>query len=274
MLRNLLMSTIALSAPVLMQTAHAASNSLQGSDTMAGYMSDIIVATGLEQSLVYQGGGSGLGEAALVAKTQGIAAMSRAFKAEQLAAAAAAGLNIQEHVVGLDGVGIFVNASNATSSLTLEQVKKIFSCEITNWSELGAADLAITAYRRNDNSGTTDTFKSLVGLKTFGACVKVLAETSDIAYVTANESSAVGYSGLSAGREGNKDLALSKDASSQAFSPSPANIRSFKYPLSRKLYVYEALGATSEAEKTLLQNILDRSFSDPILQDNEFFTLD
>ncbi len=273
MIRQLLVSAMIFSAPVLAQTAPAVL-SLQGSDTMSGYMSDIIIASGLEASLVYQGGGSGLGEAALVAKTQHITAMSRAFKPEMLAKATAAGVKVEEYVVGLDGVGIFVNSANTTPSLTLAQVAKIFSCEITNWKDLGGQDLAITAYRRNDNSGTTDTFKTLVGVKTFGACVKVLAETSDIAVTTATEASAVGYSGMSALREGNKDLALAKDASSKAYTPSPANIRSFIYPLARKLYVYAATGELTPAEQTLLDNVLDRSFSDPILVDNEFFTVD
>lgn len=273
MIRHLLVSTLLIGAPLMAQTTPA-TIALQGSDTMAGYMSDMIIASGLEKSLVYQGGGSGLGEAALVAKTQHITAMSRAFKPEQLAKAAAAGVTISENVVGLDGVGVIVNASNNTVSLNLEQVKKIFTCEIKNWSEVGGPNLAITVYRRNDVSGTTDTFKSLVGITAFGSCVKVLAETSDIAVITSTEASAVGYSGLSAIREGNRDLPLAKDASSRAYAPNPTNIRSFNYPLARRLYVYAAEGALNAAEQTLLDNILDRFFSDPILVDNEFFTID
>ncbi len=272
MMRPLLISSLWISTSLFAQDNTALT--LKGSDTLAPYMSDVIRASGLESSVVYQGGGSSLGETALVNKTQHLAPMSRAFKTEQLQKAAAAGVKIVEHVIGLDGVGVFVNKSNGTTSLTLDQLKKIYSCEITNWSAVGGSDLTITAYRRDDVSGTTDTFKSLVGLSSFGSCVKVLNETSAIADITSVEASAVGYSGLSAIREGNRDLPLAKDASAVAFGPTPANIRSFDYPLARRLYVYEAAGTMTAAEQTLLSNILDRSFSDPILVKNEFFTID
>lgn len=258
----------------LFAQAYAGSLTLKGSDTLAPYMEDAIRGSGVESSVVYQGGGSSLGESALINKEQHLAPMSRAFKPEQLQKAAAAGIQIVEHVIGLDGVGVFVNKSNSTVSLTLDQLKKIYSCDITNWSAVGGQDEAITAYRRDDASGTTDTFKSLLGLSSFGSCVKVLNDTSAIADVTAKEASAVGYSGLSAIRDGNRELPLAKSADAPAYAPSPANIRSFDYPLARRLYVYEAVGSLTEGEQTLLNKILDRSFSDPILAKHDFFTLD
>jgi phosphate transport system substrate-binding protein len=272
-MRHLLISSLWISTSLFAQD-NASPLTLKGSDTLAPYMSDIIRASGLETSVVYQGGGSSLGEAALISKAQHLAPMSRAFKPEQLEKAKAAGVEITEHVIGLDGVGVFVNKSNSTASLTLAQLKKIYSCEITNWSAVGGANLGITVYRRDDVSGTTDTFKTLVGLTNFGSCVQVLDDTSAIADITASEASAVGYSGLSAIREGNRDLPLAKGESAQAFAPAPANIRSFDYPLARRLYVYEAVGTLTPAEQTLLSNVLDRSFSDPILVKNEFFTVD
>ena len=268
-LRHLILGSLFFTAPAFSQTA-----SIQGSDTLAGYISDIIVASGLDKKLVYQGGGSGLGETALVAKTQGLAPMSRAMKPELLTKGQNAGLKIEGYVVGLDGVGLFVNKSNALQSLTIDAVKKIYSCEVTNWNQVGGPNLAITVYRRNDNSGTTDAFKSLVGIKSFGACVKVVAETSDIAAITSSEVTAVGYSGQAAIRPNNRELAIAKDAASRAFLPTPANIRNSSYPLSRSLYVYASVNTLSAAERILLDNILDRSFSDPILQDNNFITVD
>lgn len=271
MYQKILLAGLALSSPLMAQT-----RSIQGSDTLAGFVSDVIVASGLESKLVYQGGGSGKGEDALAAGQQGIAPMSREMKDDAIAAAKAKGIRVIEHTIGLDGVALFVNDSNSVASLNLDQVKKIFSCQITNWNQVGGQNLAIVAYRRNDNSGTTDTFKTLVGLKEFGSCVKIASETSDIAAFTSNQSNAVGFSGLSAGRAGNKALSLAKKEGSKAYLPTPSTIRSFNYPLARKLYVYEASGAVkpTAAEATLLGNMLDRSFADPLLQDNEFFTLD
>lgn len=138
-------------------------------------------------------------------------------------------------------------------------------------------DAPIVVYRRDDFSGTTDTFKALTGVKAFGDCVKVLKETSDIAVATSTEENAVAYAGLSAGRpEENRPIALSLTQDSQSYLPTPTNIRSFNYPLARRLFVYEAAGTYVQkpAETALLTNILDRSFADPILVDNEFFTID
>jgi phosphate transport system substrate-binding protein len=258
------------------QPATAGVIALQGSDTLAGFMSDIIVSSGLEEQMVYQGGGSGKGEIAIAAGLQGLAPMSRKIKPEFVATAEKAGIEIIEHVIGLDGVGLFVNAQNTTKQLDLTQVVDIYSCKITNWKQIGGEDAPIVVYRRDDFSGTTDTFKSLTGLKEFGACVTILKETSDIAVATSTEANAIAYAGLSAGRPENHALSLAKSSADKYFSPTPANIRSFKYPLARTLYVYEAAGKYSkkEAETQLLANIIDRSFADPILVDNEFFTVD
>ncbi len=272
MIRSALVSLVALSSI----HAYAEKRSIQGSDTLSGFMSDAVVASALEDKLVYQGGGSGKGEEALANGLQGLAPMSRAFKAEALAKAEAKGIKVVEHVVALDGVSLFVNGQLPVSQLSLEDVKKIFSCAVTDWSAFGGPQAKIEVYRRDDFSGTTDTFKSLTGLKEFGSCVTAVKETSDIAVKTSESQYAVGYAGLSALRPENKELALSKDAGSEAYAPTPANIRSFKYPLARKLYVYEASGAVSPNadERVLLNNILDRSFADPILVNNEFLTID
>ncbi len=250
--------------------------SLQGSDTLAGFISDVIISSGLEDQIVYQGGGSGKGEAAIIAGLQGIAPMSREMKPEALATAEKAGIIITQHPIGLDGIGIFVNSANTQKSVSMGDLVKIFSCTVTNWKDLGGIDSPIKVYRRDDFSGTTDTFKSLTGLKSFGACVTILKETSDIAVTTSTEASAIAYSGLSAGRPENRALPLSLTVDSKAYLPTPSNIRSFKYPLARRLFVYEAAGTYTQkpAEKQLLSNILDRSFADPILIDNEFFTVD
>lgn len=261
---------------LLSNAAFADTFALQGSDTMAGAVTDAIIQGGLDGSLKYLGGGSGKGEAAIVAKTQGIAPISRKFSDAAKAKASAAGIQLVEHIVALDAVSMFVNGANGIAKLDLETLKKIYACEITAWSAINpGASGNITVYARNDASGTTDTFKALVGIKTFGSCVKVVAETSDIAAKTSTEANAIGYAGLDAKRNQNRIVPLSKDSSSQAFDPSPANVRSFKYPLSRNLYVYEAKGsiAPNAAENELLELLLDPSFMNPILLDHNFITL-
>lgn len=263
---------------LLSSGAFAAPFTFQGSDTLAGIMTDAIQASGLQDEIQYVGGGSSKGEKALISGQQGIAPMSRAAKSDAIAKAAAAGIEVIAHPVGLDGLGVFVNKANTLGKLSLPQVKSIFTCEVTDWSVFPSSGLTgpIQAFRRDDVSGTTDTFKSIVGVKEFGSCVTVMAETADIAAETASNPLAIGYSGLSATRENNRPLTLSKDDRSGAYLPTVHNVRKALYPLARTLYVYEAKGSytLNTAEAQLLTNLLDRSFLDPIVQQNDFITLD
>ena len=255
--------------------AAAAPIALQGSDTLAPVMTDAIIAGGLDASVSYIGGGSGKAEAAILAKTQGLGPMSRDMNDAAKGQATAAGINIKSHVIGLDAVSLFVNGNNTQAGLDLDTVRRIYACEITSWSQIGGGDADIVVYARNSASGTTDTFKSLVKIKEFGACVKVLPETADIAAKTSSEANAIGFSGLSARRPGNRILPLSATAGGQMFEPTPANVRSFSYPLSRRLYVFEASGAVTptQAEIELLDLLLDPSFINPILLDHDFITV-
>lgn len=250
---------------------------ISGSDTMGGVMTDAIIAAGMDQAVGYVGGGSGVGEKALLNGEIGIAPMSREMKPEALAQAQASGVTPVAHVVALDGVAVFVNNTNGTPGLDLNTLARIFSCEITSWAQVPGAGkaTAIHAYRRDDLSGTTDTFKSLVGIKKFGACVTVVHETADIAEKTATDADAVGYAGLSAKVENNRELAISKSGTSYV-APTAATIRNETYPLARKLFIYEATGARTpnQVEAQLLEQLLDRSFLDPIVQDHDFITID
>lgn len=248
-----------------------------GSDTLGGVMTDAIIAAGLDQTIGYVGGGSGVGEKALVNGEIGITAMSRPMKPELIVQAQNAGVTPIEHVIALDGVAVFVNGTNGVQGMDLNTLARIFSCEITSWAQVPGSgkSTAIRAFRRDDLSGTTDTFKTLVGVKKFGACVTIVGETADIAEKTATDAEAIGYAGLSGKNEHNREVAVAKSGTAYV-APTAATIRNETYPLSRKLYVYEATGARSanETEAQLLEQLLDRSFLDPIVQDHDFVTID
>lgn len=269
-----------ISLAVLLITAqvHAQKVNISGSDTLGGVMTDAIIASGMNNKISYIGGGSGVGEKALANGEIAITGMSREFKPEIIALAKSKGIEPVAYVIALDGLAILVNKANPLASVDFATLTKIFSCEYTSWNQVPGSGKngPIKAYRRDDKSGTTDTFKSLVGIKAFGPCVTVLAETADIADRTSSESEAIGYAGLSGKRDGNRAVAVAGKAGSQAVEPNTTTIRNATYPLSRKLFVYEATGSKSAegAEAELLEYVLDRSFLDPIVQDHDFVTID
>lgn len=255
------------------QTKHL----ISGSDTMAGLMTDAMIASGLDKEIGYSGGGSGVGEKDFANGEISLTAMSRLMKPEVLTQIQASGVVADAHVVALDGVAAFVNGTHKLAGLDLTTLARIYTCEITSWAQVPGSvkSSAIHAFRRNDLSGTTDTFKALVGVKAFGACVTVLNETADIAEKTATDVDAIGYSGLSGKNDRNSMVSLSK-AGSAYVAPTAATIRNETYPLARKLYIYAASGSRSpnQIEAKLLEQLLDRSFLDPIVQDHDFITLD
>jgi phosphate transport system substrate-binding protein len=257
-------------------SASASAVGLKGSDTLAGLMTDAIVASGLDGQVSYLGTGSGNGEKALLAGEQGLAPMSRALKPEVLAEIKAKGLTVVEHKVALDAIAMLAKDQGGLPvQLDLETIKAIYTCKITDWASVPGSSKtgAIRVLRRDDASGTTDAFKFFTGIKEFGACVTALESTDELAVETSNDASALAYAGLSGKRPGNKILPLFSSANGRT-SPTVVNIRSFKYPFARFLYVYEVTEKLTSAEKSLMDKVADRTFLDPIVQNNGFITVD
>ena len=64
-------------------------------------------------------------------------------------------------VLAYDGIALIVNTENAVSDLTLEQISKIYTGEIKNWSEVGGSNQEIVLIGREAGSGTRDGFESI-----------------------------------------------------------------------------------------------------------------
>ena len=100
--------------------------------------------------------------------------------------------------VALDGIAVIVSPGAGVDDLRLDDVRAIFTGEVTNWSEIGGADLPISCIGRESGSGTRDGFESVTG--TDDACVLDQELTSTGAVITAvsSSSNAIGYVSLSA----------------------------------------------------------------------------
>lgn len=70
---------------------------------------------------------------------------------------------LKETIVAYDGIVVVTHPSNKVKDLTMEQVKQIFTGEVTNWSELGGDDMEIVVVSREDGSGSRDAFQEIVG---------------------------------------------------------------------------------------------------------------
>ncbi len=65
--------------------------------------------------------------------------------------------------IGLEGFVFFVNENNPISNLTTEQIRKIYACEYTNWSEVGGVNRVINPVTRLEGSGSQTTFEAFMG---------------------------------------------------------------------------------------------------------------
>ena len=103
---------------------------------------------------------------------------------------------LKEIVVAYDGIAVIVNNENTVEDLDMETLAKIFTGEITNWSQLGGADSDIVLIGREAGSGTRDGFESIT--KTEDACVlrQELTSTGDVIATVKSNENAIGYASL------------------------------------------------------------------------------
>ncbi|BDZ66640.1 phosphate ABC transporter substrate-binding protein [Methanobacterium ferruginis] len=102
-----------------------------------------------------QGGGSSVGIKSAQDGTANIGTSSKNLKANESE-------GLTQWQIGLDGIAIVVNNENNLTGLTMDQVKGIFTGEITNWKEVGGPDAEINVVIREEGSGTRDAVQEIV----------------------------------------------------------------------------------------------------------------
>jgi phosphate transport system substrate-binding protein len=102
---------------------------------------------------------------------------------------------LKETVIAYDGIVVVTHPSNQVRNLTMDQVKQIFTGEVTNWKELGGEDLEIVVVSREDGSGSRDAFQEIVGY-TSGELVRtalIASGNGNIKTTVATNKHAVGF---------------------------------------------------------------------------------
>lgn len=138
----------------------------------------------------YDPTGSGAGITGATDKTLDIGLSSRALKESETGVTAT--------IVALDGIAIIVNNANPVADLSVDQLKQMFTGEITDWADVGGDAGEIVLIGREAGSGTRDGFESIVGVS--DACKYVQELTATGAVISAVEANplAIGYASLSA----------------------------------------------------------------------------
>ena len=180
--------------------ASSASGSLSGNVATGGSTSMKNVIAALTEGFAevepgvtvsYDPTGSGAGITGATDKTLDIGLSSRALKDEEKN-------DVDGTVIALDGIAIIVNKASKVEDLTVDQLKQMFTGEITNWADVGGDDGEIVLIGREAGSGTRDGFESIVDVK--DSCKYAQELTATGAVISAVEANplAIGYASLSA----------------------------------------------------------------------------
>ena len=176
------------------ETALSGSVSTNGSTSMEkviGALSEQFMTDNSGVTVTYDPTGSGAGIEAASNGSADIGLASRALKDDEKN-------DVDGTTVALDGIAIVVNKASKVADLTVDQLKQMFTGEITNWKDVGGDDGEIVLVGREAGSGTRDGFESIVDVK--DSCKYAQELTATGAVISAVEANplAVGYASLSA----------------------------------------------------------------------------
>lgn len=138
-----------------------------------------------------QGGGSSAGVKAAATGTAQIGMASRELKPSEK--------GLWEFVLAYDGIAVVTHPSNPVANLTLDQIKGIFTGQITNWAEVGGTDAPIHLVNREAGSGTRGAFEELVlDGELFAEDAIIQGSTGAVKTTVAMDPDAIGYISLAA----------------------------------------------------------------------------
>jgi len=196
-----------------------------------------------ECSVVVSGGGMHEGFEALYDKTADAAMASRQMNEQEKLLARQKGAKLVEQLVGRDAIVIVAHPANPVNELTVEQVKKVFTGEYTDWNEVGGEILPIVLYVGDAaRSGMAEYFNESI-LKGVPPYVNPRRYYPSIIKDVSSRADAAGYVPLALAQRAQgqriiKVLAIKKDANSPAILPSHETVADSSYPLLRPLFLY------------------------------------
>lgn len=216
-----------------------------------------------DSDVLVSGVGSSAGIEAVAAGTSQIGTSSRDLKEEE------EGLGLVDTPMAYDGIAVIVNPSNPVEELTTEQLRAIFSGEVTNWSEVGGPDLAIDLVNRDEASGTREAFNKIVMDEAkFDRSAAVLPGTGQVRDVVSRSVGAVGY--ISVGFVKPRYSARSvKAIVVDGVVPSADTVADGSYPVRRVLHFFTK-GRPSGLAKEYIEYVLSDEVQQGVVVDAGF----
>lgn len=198
--------------------------STDGSTSMEkviGALGEAFMATNDDATFTYNPTGSGSGITAVAEGRCDIGLSSRALKEDEKAQ------GLTETTLALDGIAVIANPENPVDDLTLEQIAKIYTGEISNWKDVGGNDAEIVLIGREAGSGTRDGFESITDTAEACRYRQELTSTGDVITTVAQNPNAIGYASLAAVEDTVKSLSV------DGVQPSEDTVKDGSYAIQR-----------------------------------------
>jgi len=184
--------------------------------------------------VTYDPTGSGAGITAAAEGTTDIGLSSRALKDTET--------GLTGTVVALDGIAIIVNKANPVKDLSVEQIAKLATGEITNWKDVGGSDGPVVMIGREAGSGTRDGFESITDIKDKAKYAQELTATGAIIAAVEANANAIGYASLSAVKETVKAITV------EGVEATEATVQDGTYKVQRPFLMITKQGETLRPE--------------------------
>ena len=189
-------------------------------EKVIGYLSESYMEDNKNVKVTYNPTGSGAGIQAASEGRCDIGLSSRDLKDDEKQ-------TLTQTVVAIDGIAIIVNPQNKAEDLTVEQIGKIYTGEITNWKEVGGEDHPIVLIGREAASGTRDGFESITKTKDKCKYTQELTSTGDVIQTVSGNENAIGYASLASVKDSVKVLKV------EGITPSKDTIQNGSYKIQR-----------------------------------------
>ncbi|BCI61246.1 phosphate ABC transporter substrate-binding protein [Solibaculum mannosilyticum] len=209
-------------------------------EAVIGALQEAFAETYPDVDITYDPTGSGAGITGATEGSLDIGLSSRDLKEDET--------GVTGTKIALDGISIIVNKDNPITDLSLEDLARIATGEVKNWSELGGNDAEIVFVGREAGSGTRDGFESIVGVEDKCVYSEELTATGAVIAKVQSNPNAIGYASLSAVDESVKTLTIDKVA------PSEETVQDGSYAIQRPFVFVTKDGAEqSDAVKTFIE---------------------
>jgi phosphate transport system substrate-binding protein len=213
-------------------------------------------------TLEIQQNGSGAGIKDVIGGVSEIGMSSRELKDEEKG-------SIEGTTIAYDGIALLVNPNNTVKNISLEDVKKIYTGEITNWKDLGGEDAPIVVVSREEGSGTRDAFQEIVGYESeeLTKDASISDGSGAVKTTVAGNKNAIGFASFEYIDDTVSALSVND------VEPTAENVKAGDYKISRPFLLVTSKDTLTDEGQKLIDFVLS-SEGQQIVKDNKLITIE